>query len=155
VRKEGLCIVPIQCPFALHQVRLIKMCLIEIYGTVRELGQHGWYGEQTGMNTLGFSAWWGDTFFFSQNIQTSCGSRPASCAVVLQSKMARMWGRPHTCGWAVPVLSLYAFVVCTGTAVALTFIVKPTKANTSLGRSLFRVVCNKWMVYHHWFPPCL
>jgi hypothetical protein len=42
-----LCIVPIQCGTTLPQVGLIKMCLIEIYSKVPELGQHSWYGEQT------------------------------------------------------------------------------------------------------------
>ena len=151
MRREVLCIVPIQCGTTLHQVRLIKMCLIEIYSTVPELGQHSWYSEQTVGWTLWVSVPGGETYFLLQNIQTSCGCHPASCPVVLQSRVARMWGWPHTCGWAVPLLSLYAFVVCTGAAVALTFIVKPAQANTSLGSSLFRAVCNKRMVYDNWF----
>ena len=71
VRREVLCIAPIQCGSTLHQVRLIKICLIEIYSTVRDLGQHSWYSEQTLGWTLGFQCLVGgvgDTFCLLQNI---------------------------------------------------------------------------------------
>ena len=38
MRREVLCIVPIQCGTTLHQVSLIKMCLIEIYSTLLKWG---------------------------------------------------------------------------------------------------------------------
>ena len=98
------------------------------------------------------SGWSGQDVRLISHLWLSCTS---PLPVYLQGEVARMWGWSHTCGWAVPLLSLYTFVMCVGTAVPLTFIVKPTQTNTSLGCSLFRVVCNKQMVYHHWFPPCL
>jgi hypothetical protein len=64
VRREVLCIVAIQCGTTLHQVRLIKMCLIETYSTVPELGPHSWYGKQTLGWTLWVSVPGGETYFF-------------------------------------------------------------------------------------------